>query len=92
MLLVIATLKVGLRMANKIYGQLQGLTDHYFSSSVFLNDLIVRHLGIKPENLSKCELEKIIDWLAIAAYLLCNDQKTARNYIADVYKLMKANG
>jgi hypothetical protein len=79
-------------MANKIYGQLQGLTDHYFNSHLFLDDLIDRHLGIKPENLSKFELNKIIDWLVIASYLLANDQKTVKNYLADVNKLMKANG
>lgn len=79
-------------MANKIYGQLQGLTDHYFDSHLFLYDIIDRHLGIKPENLSKCELNKIIDWLEIAAYLLSNNQKTADNYLIDVNKLMKSNG
>ncbi len=79
-------------MAKSIYRQLQELTDHYFNSHIFVDDIIDRQLGIKPEDLSKVELNKIIDWLEITVYLLSDNQKTARNYLTSVNKLAGANG
>jgi hypothetical protein len=79
-------------LAKSIYSQLQELTDHYFNSHIFVDDLIDRQLGIKPEDLTKVELKKIIDWLEMAAYLLSDNQKTAKNYLAGVNKLAGANG
>jgi hypothetical protein len=79
-------------MAKNIYRQLQELTDRYFNSHIFVDDLIDSQLGIKPEDLSKIELNKIIDWLEITAYLLSDNQKTARNYVASVNDLTGTNG
>lgn len=79
-------------LAKSIYRQLQELTDHYFNSHIFVDDIIDRQLGIKPEDLSKVELNKIIDWLEITVYLLSDNQKTARNYLTSVNKLAGANG
>lgn len=79
-------------MAKSIYRQLQELTDHYFNSHIFVDDIIDCQLGIKPEDLSKVELNKIIDWLEITVYLLSDNQKTARNYLASVNKLTGTNG
>lgn len=79
-------------MANRIYSQLQLLTDRYFNSHNFLDDLIDRHIGFKPEYLTRTDLKKIIDWLEIAAYLLSADQKTAEHYLTRVKSLMEDNG
>lgn len=72
-----------------IYKQLYTIASKHFNVDPhnIIDDLIVYHLKIKPENIKREELAQILDWLEIAAYLIIGNSSVAKDFMSQTTKL-----
>ena len=67
-----------------IYKQLYALATKHFNVDPHnvIDDLIVNHLKIRPEKLTKQDLVKLLDWLEITSYLVIGNTKVAKSFMS----------
>ena len=81
-------------IASKLYNDLIDITEDYLGPAAkrFIDRQIQNHLEKEPGELSKAELNKLIDWCALALGLLTDDNRIKLDYIDRLKKLSKASG
>lgn len=73
----------------KLYPQVVKVTQDYLGPAAerFIARQIETHLKKKPEELTKEDLAKLIDWVKIAIALLTEDGKTVDDFTESLLKL-----
>lgn len=72
-----------------LYDKVVRVTHVYLGPTAdrFIARQVQNHLHKKPEELSKEDLLKLIDWIRVAVSLLTEDSEVVEEYIAQLQKL-----
>lgn len=76
-------------VALTIYEKVVRITHVYLGPAAdrFIARQVQNHLHIKPEDLSKDDLVKLIDWIRVAVSLLTEDSDIVEEYTAQLERL-----
>lgn len=77
-----------------LYTQVVRVTHVYLGPAAdrFISRQVQNHLHIEPDELSKADLEKLIDWVRVAVSLLTEDSAIVEEYIARLRRLATTSG
>lgn len=75
-----------------VYSEVVAITTSYLGPAAerFIARQIQTHLNKQPEELTKKDLEKLVDWIKIAIALLTEDGKVVEDFSASLMKLSKS--
>ncbi len=76
---------------NTLYEKVVDVTTEYLgpASERFIDRQIRTHLDKKPQELSKKDLLKLIDWLKLVLAMLTEDDQTVDDFTSDLLFLAK---
>jgi hypothetical protein len=74
-----------------LYDKVVRITHVYLGPTAdrFIARQVQNHLHKTPEELSKADLAKLIDWIRVAVSLLTEDSEVVEEYVAQLLKLTK---
>lgn len=74
-----------------LYKQVIDVTADYLGPAAqrFIDRQIETHLQKQPEQLTKADLTKLVDWIKIVIALLTEDKKTVDNFTEELLRLRK---
>lgn len=74
-----------------LYNDVVKITTNYLGPAAerFIKRQITTHLNKKPEDLTKDDLVKLVDWIKIAIALLTEDGKIVEDYSKSLLELAK---
>lgn len=77
-----------------LYKQVVRITHVYLGPAAdrFIARQVQNHLQKQPDELSKADLEKLIDWVRVAVSLLTEDSAIVEEYIARLKRLATSQG
>lgn len=77
-----------------LYKQVVRITHVYLGPAAdrFIARQVQNHLHKQPDELSKADLEKLIDWVRVAVSLLTEDSAIVEEYIARLKRLATPQG
>lgn len=77
----------------KIYTELVSITEDYLGPAAqrFIDRQTINHLKIEPGQLTREDLEKLIDWVKLTLALLTKDEKIKTEYAKKLDQLVKAS-
>lgn len=78
---------------NKLFNQVVRVTHVYLGPAAerFIGRQIENHLQKPPEDLTKADLAKLIDWIRVAVSLLTEDPEIIEEYINQLQRLISAD-
>jgi hypothetical protein len=78
-------------MSTALYQQVVEVTNSYLgpASERFISRQIQNHLQKEPEELTREDLAKLVDWIKIAIALLTEDNKTVEEFTESLMSLTK---
>lgn len=76
-------------MPHTVYDQVLEVTTDYLGPAAerFITRQIKVHLGKKPDELTKADVAKLVDWLKVAIALLTEDNKMVDDFTRDLLKI-----
>ena len=74
-----------------LYDRVVRVTHVYLGPAAdrFIARQVQNHIGKKPEDLTKQDLEKLIDWIRLAVSLLTDDSEIIEEYTSQLRRLSK---
>lgn len=74
-----------------LYEQVVNVTVDYLGPAAerFISRQIQMHIGKEPEDLTKADLEKLVDWIKLAIALLSEDSKLVEEFTKSLMALAK---
>jgi hypothetical protein len=76
---------------NALYEKVVRVTNVYLGPAAdrFIARQVQNHLHKSPEDLSRADLSKLIDWIRVAVSLLTDDSEIIEEYAAQLERLTK---
>jgi hypothetical protein len=80
---------IGVNKNQDLYESVVKITYEYLGPAAerFIDRQVRNHLHKEPKNLTKKDLNDLIDWVQVAVSLLSNDAKLVEEYIYSLKKL-----
>ncbi len=80
--------------STSLYDQLVRVTHVYLGPAAdrFIARQVQNHLNKPPDQLSKEDLRRLIDWIQVAVSLLTEDSEIVEEYAAQLSKLAQSDG
>lgn len=80
------------KSGGSVYSEVVAITTSYLGPAAerFIARQIQTHLNKKPEELTRKDLEKLVDWIKIAIALLTEDGKVVEEFSASLIALSKS--
>lgn len=80
---------MSLATSSNTYQQLVDITNDYLgpASERFIQRQVETHLNKKPEDVTKEDVQKLVEWVRIAIALLTEDGKMVDNYVESIKKI-----
>lgn len=77
-----------------VYQQVVAVTTEYLGPAAerFITRQIKTHLGKKPEELTKADVAKLVDWMKLAIALLTEDGKMVDDFTKSLLAIAKNGG
>jgi hypothetical protein len=78
-----------MKASSNVYDEVIRITHIYLGPAAerFIARQMLNHLQKSPEELTKKDLSKLIDWIRIAVSLITDDSEIIEEYIAQLQKL-----